>query len=431
MKGNFQIIIMVVFIVAIAFGLLVFSGTIKLGKDKRQSGPEGTVVLWGTVRRQLLSDALEKFNEQNQTFSVQYVEKSADNFNEELLEALASGRGPDIFFITNDLALSYSNKIFGIPYESVPLVSFKNSFAGAGEVFVNSKGILAIPLAIDPLVMYYNRSILDSTGITFPPTTWDEFLNIVPLITEKDENKRISRSTVALGQFENINNAKEIITSIFLQSGNSIVREEQGNFISTLDDTRSGAGLEQALKFYTDFADPLKEAYSWNRSLPNSRDFFSSENLAFYLGYASELETLVNRNPNQNFLIAPIPQIKGSNFKSTYAKVTGIGILVSTKNFQNSLSAAMSLSGGEFAAHYAESLGVAPARRDLLAIKKEDVFSPVVYNSALFARSWLDPSNKDTNDIFRTMIDNILSNTTDISGALTDAQGKMSLLLLK
>ena len=59
--------------------------------------------------------------------------------------------------------------------------------------------------------------------------------------------------------------------------------------------------MGSVLKFYTDFADPLKDVYSWNKSFSNSRDAFSAENLVFYLGYASELQSLINKNPNQNF----------------------------------------------------------------------------------------------------------------------------------
>lgn len=157
--------------------------------------------------------------------------------------------------------------------------------------------------------MYYNRSLLDSAGIIYPPKTWDEFRTMVPLLTKKDDNNKISQSAVALGQFTNITNSKDIIASMILQTGNTIVEEKEDGFVSTLEDP-SKYSLENTLEFYTDFADPLNDLYSWNKSLSDSRDLFSGENLAFYFGYASELQYLINRNPNQNFLMAPIPQIK-------------------------------------------------------------------------------------------------------------------------
>ena len=185
------------------------------------------------------------------------------------------------------------------------------------------------------------------------------------------------------------------------------------------------------MKFYTDFADPNKNVYSWNKSFPNSNDAFSKEDLAFYLGYASELASLVSRNPNQNFLAAPLPQIKNAGFKATASRVTGIAILSASKNFNTAFTAASLLSTGSFASKFAIATGVAPARRDLLQAKPTDSYFPIFYSSALYAKSWLDPSPKDTEDIFRRMIDGVLSNSLSPEDAISDANSKLNLLLLR
>ena len=303
MKGNFQIIIMVVFIAAAVFGILVFSGAIPLGSSKNNAGAQGTVVLWGTVKTLDIASALDDFNRVNKTFIVKYVQKDPTTFDQDLLEALASGTGPDMFFLPDNLAFHYANKIYTIPYQSYPLTSFKNTFAEAGEVFLTSKGMLAFPLTIDPLVMYYNRGMLNSNSIVYPPAYWDDFQNLVPLLTKKDENKKIIKSAVALGQFSNISSAKDIISTLFMQTGNPIVTEKNGAFISALGEAGGGntSQLSSILSFYTSFADPSKDVYSWNKALPNSSDFFSADNLAFYFGYASELSSLIKINPNQDF----------------------------------------------------------------------------------------------------------------------------------
>ena len=38
-------------------------------------------------------------------------------------------------------------------------------------------------------------------------------------------------------------------------------------FVSVLNNNSGGYDLSSILKFYTDFADPLKDVYSWNKSL--------------------------------------------------------------------------------------------------------------------------------------------------------------------
>jgi ABC-type glycerol-3-phosphate transport system substrate-binding protein len=430
MKGSFQLISIIVFIILAVFGILVFSGAIPIGKNN-SAGSLGTVVLWGTVNTQTMASLLEDFNTANKSFVVKYVQKSAGTFDQDLLEALASGVGPDMIFLPDSLAFHYSDKIVTIPYSSFSLSNFKNTYAGAGEVFLTSRGILAIPITIDPLVMYYNRGTLDANAVIFPPATWDELTALIPKLTKKDDTNKIIKSAVALGHFSNINNAKDILSTLIMQAGNPIVSEKNGTYVSTLKNPSQISDPATILQFYTNFADPGKAVYSWNKSFPNSSDAFSREDLALYFGFASELVPLINRNPNQNFFAAPFPQIKNSSFKLTGAHVMGIALMSSSKNFSTAFTAASLLATGDFASKLAIALGVAPARRDLLSIKPQDSYSPTFYDSALFARSWLDPSPTDTDDIFSRMIDGVLSNNMSVESAITDASSKLGLLLLK
>ncbi|MFA6274161.1 MAG: extracellular solute-binding protein [Candidatus Paceibacterota bacterium] len=431
MKGNFQIIVLVVFIVAAVFGVLVFSGTIPLGNKKNQAGSQGTVVLWGTTSASAIYPLVEEFNKTNPTIILKYYQIPADIFDQTLLESLASGVGPDIFFIPDNLVMHYKNRIYPVPYESFSLSTFKNSFVSAGEVFLTSKGILAFPIAVDPLVMYYNRSALDANSIVYPPVYWDQFKDLVPLLTKKDDSKQIIKSTVALGQFSNITHAKDIIATLFMQTGNPIVSELGGAFSSSLKSSGGDVqeNLVSALSFYTDFSNPLNYVYSWNKSLPQSKDFFSANNLAFYFGYSSELQSLISRNPNQNFSVAQIPQVRNSNFKLTSARVTGVAVSAFSKNFNTAFSVASMLATGDFARQLTNVFQIPPARRDLLSTKLTDAYYPTFFASALYARSWLDPSYGDTNNIFGGMIDKIISNDMQIRTAIADASDKLGLLL--
>lgn len=429
---NFQIIILIVFIAAAVFGVLVFSGAIPIGDNKDKTGGQGTVVLWGTISAQAISAPLEDFNRANTNFIVKYAQKDPATFDQDLLEALASGAGPDIFFLPDSLAYHYSSRILPIPYESFPLASFKTAFAGAGDVFLISKGIIAFPLLIDPLVLYYNRSILDANNIVNPPAYWDDLQSLVPALAKKDQDKKIIKSAVALGQFSNVTHAKDIISTLFMQAGNPIIAEKDGAFYTALSGSLSSSpDLGPMLQFYADFANPLSNYYSWNRSLPPSINAFSSEDLAFYFGYASELPSLINRNPNQNFLAAPMPQLKNSNTKMTFSKTTGIAISSFSKNPTAAFTAASLLATGDFPQKLANALYVAPARRDLLAGKPADAYFPIFYASALFARSWLDPSPEDTDDIFQGMVEKVLSNSLSASNAVSDGSSKLGLLLSK
>lgn len=418
-----------IFIAAGVLGVLVFAGVIKIGSDKVATGVK--VVLWGTEKSSNLAKSLEEFNKANPAINVKYVQKFPESFDQDLLEALAIGKGPDMFFITNDLAYKYSNKIYTIPYQSYPLATFKNTFIRAGEVFLTGKGVLAFPINVDPLVMYYNRNILDANNIIYPPNSWDQFPNIVSFLTKKDDSGQIKKSAVAMGQFSNVLHAKDILATLFMQLGNPITYEKDNRFYSALGMNLGKSNLSSVLKYYTDFTDPLSGVYSWNRSLNNSREEFSAENLAFYFGFSSELASLIKKNPNQNFLVAPVPQMKDSNMKLTYARVTGIAVSSSSKNFASAFSAASLLATTDFASKYVTTIAGVPARRDLLAVKQTDSFFPIFYSSALFGKSWLDPSTDDTDDIFRKMVDSVLSNNLTPANAINDSNSKLDLLLMK
>lgn len=428
MKINFQLVVLVLFIVAAIFGILVFSGAIPIGKST-QPGALGTVVLWGTVPSDSIATALQAFNTAHPTFVVKYVQKSADTLDQNLLEALASGTGPDLFFLPDNLAYHYADKIVTIPYASYPLATFQNTFADAGQVFLTDKGMMAFPISIDPLMMYYNRSILDANDIVYPPATWDDLNSMVPTLTVKDNANNITKSAVAFGGFSNVTNAKDILATLFMQEGNSIITNTNGTFTSTLGSQVGSGNISSMLNFYTSFSNPTNSLYSWNASFPDSSDYFSSENLAFYFGFASELQSLINKNPNQDFFVAPIPQVKNANFKLTMAHVTGLAVLSSSKNFNTAFTAASDMATGDFASQFATATGTVPARRDLLAIKPTDAYGPYFYSSALYARSWLDPSPTDTDAIFSGMINEVLSGQMSVLDAIKDADSKMDLLL--
>ena len=68
MKGNFQIILVVIFIAAAIFGVLVFSGAIPIGGNGKAN--LGSVILWGTVPAPTMAKPIEEFNTANPTVIV-------------------------------------------------------------------------------------------------------------------------------------------------------------------------------------------------------------------------------------------------------------------------------------------------------------------------------------------------------------------------
>lgn len=436
MKGsNFQLILLFVFGFAVVVALLIFSGVLP-GFKSAPGGTGGHVVLWGPVpESESLKAFLAKFGEDNNaSFTFEYQSKDPATYEGDLIEALASGNGPDLFFVTNEMLLRDRDKLLTIPFTSFSERSYRDTFAQAGDVFVSPRGdgIYAMPVAIDPMVMYYNRDMLNTAGVAKPPATWTDFLADQRLLTQADSQSNISQSEAALGSFSNISNAKEIVLMLLNQAGNSVVVKdtEHGGYMSILSDSLgySPSPAEAAFSFFTQFANPTKTTYTWNRALPEARDTFVSSSLATYFGFASEAPVIKAKNPHLNFDVALVPQ-KDLNQKITYGRLYGVAITKASKNPATAVAALAQLVNKDNDAALAKVMGLIPARQDLFGEAQNDPFADIFYRSALISRSFLDPNPTQTKNIFRTLTEEVQSGTAGVTEAIETAQNEMLLLL--
>ena len=433
--SNVNIILMVVFIIAIILGVLIFAGIIPLGSSA-PVGATGNVVLWGTVKRDLVTESIDAFNRANKTYRVIYVEKNRETLDTELTNALASGTGPDLFFLSNDLILKHSDKVFITPFATFPEKTFRDTYISEAELFLTydpiKPGILAWPITVDPLVMYYNRDMLEGAGVVKPPAIWDDFSALVKAITALGPSRNVLKSAVAFGEFANVNYAKDILASQLLQKGNPIITREGTELKSRLSDT-FGAQVSPAssiFNYYSDFSNSTKDVYSWNRSLPNSLNAFIAGDLAVYFGYASELPNIQAKNPNLNFDVAKIPQTKGSSIKATFGRMNAIALSKASKNLSTAYTVIGQLTGADFSGKVATALNLPPVRRDLLITKPATPFYlAVFYDSALISRGWLDPSPKDTDLIFQSIIEDISSGRLPVDQAIIKGNGQLDQLV--
>jgi ABC-type glycerol-3-phosphate transport system substrate-binding protein len=426
---KFQIILTALFGLFILVGVIIFSAY--RGNQKGVA----TVVMWGTIPQSIFDKIIEKTPLYlNKQFKIDYVEKSEEDFDAAFIESLASGIGPDIFMLPSDKILKHRNKIFAIPYDVFTQRQFKDSFVEGTEIYMVPDGTLALPITVDPLVMYWNRQIFTEIKMTEPPKYWDEFYNLANVITKKDGALNISRSVTALGEFANISHAKEIIINLAMQAGTPITTWNNGNVMSVFANPSSDKTIipaEAAVNFYTGFSNPSKSSYSWNRSLPDSLNYFLGGDLALYFGFGSEIGNLQLKNPNLNFDVAPIPTEREGGTNVSFANFNALAITKSSKNPSAAFSVISMLSGQAGAIALSNALKLPPARRDLLNQKPTDAYQSVFYGSAIRSKAWLDPSPAETNTVFKAMVESITSGRARTGEAVARASREISSLLTK
>jgi ABC-type glycerol-3-phosphate transport system substrate-binding protein len=427
--SKFQLIVIGVFILAAMSGLLIFA----LGKTT-STGTFDHIVIWGTqpepVMTTLISNQLIANQLSEKKVSVKYVQKDADTFDKTLVEALANGTGPDAFLLSQDAILQYKDKIIPIPFSSLSERTFNDTYIQEGDLFVTPQGIAAVPFSIDPMVMYWNRDSIFSAGLANPPTTWTELYSVdIPKLNKVDVNHNIIKTAVALGTFGNVSHAKDILSLLILQAGSPIIASDLNSLYTSVLGKNQGKPQNPAVAavdFYTQFADPAKDIYSWNSSLPLSRDSFTSGDLAFYFGYASEIKNIHDRNPNLNFDVASIPQAVNNSTKITFGNMQGIAILRSAKNPKAVLNAITVLTGTQAQLLWSQATNLPPVVRSLLSKAPSDPILSVFYDAALKSHAWLDPERNTTAVIFANMVQAVVSgaNTTGDAVRKADEQIK-------
>jgi len=424
--STFQIAVLGIFVFAAVAGLVVFATFRGGGRD---SGEIGKVLIWGTIERDVMDSLILELREGQDGFSeVSYVEKDQRTFDSEFVNALAAGTGPDLVLIGQDTILLHADKLLLTPFDSYSERLFKDTFIEEGELYLFPGGVLGLPFLIDPLVMYWNRDIFSTKGIASPPVYWDELFVLAPRVTQRDQSSNIVQSLIALGEYRNVVHAKEIISTLFMQAGTPITaRNERGELEVVLDEQFgfSSPPAEAALRFYTEFSNPIKSVYSWNRALPDSRQSFLAGDLAIYLGFSGELALLRRSNPNLNFDLAPIPQSRDADRKITFGRMQAFAIPRTSSDPASAFLAATIFTRSDIAARAATLAGLPPVRRDLLAGAPSDAAGSVFYDAALAARAWLDPEPSTTHGIFQRMIESTLSGRARLFEAVQTANREL------
>ena len=420
----FEIALIGFFAISAIVGVFILAGTDP--KNNAEDRPFGEqVIVWGTFSKSSIDRIFTDLRgSQKGMEAVTYTQVDVRNFEETLVNAIAEGKSPDLIILPHELLVSQRAKLYPIPYESFPVRTFKDRYIDGAEIFMRSNGIYGIPFAVDPLVMYWNRDIFSAGGLSTPPRTWEALVSeTVKATTRVNDRREISQSAIAFGEYSNVAHAKDILAMLFLQGGSSLVEEQNGKYRVTMNQSSTNAlkTADAVLFFYTQFAIPSKELYTWNRSRSTDRTEFLNGTLALYFGKASEFGALERENPNLNFDVEQVPQGSDATVYRNYGDFYAFSIPLGAKNKSGAYALAEYLGNPTNAAVIAESFDFAPVHRSTLASGSADLVEGVRYKAALISRGWLDPSPSESDVLFRKMVEEIVANNNErVSDVVSD-----------
>jgi len=341
---------------------------------------------------------------------------------------LADGRGPDIVLASHEELVDSRRRIAPYSYEQIPLRDIRDQYVEGAQIFALSDGLYALPIAVDPLVLYWNRDILATEGFLSAPRTWEELINVqFAALIQRDFDRTIRRGVVALGEYNNVRNAFGLVSMLLIQGGTQGVLEGPDGYQIGLNQSinNTGSPLRTVADFYTRFSRPANTLYSWNRTFSEDRSAFVSEDLVFYFGFGSEGPVLERLNPNLNFDIAEVPQGGAASVRRTYGQFYGLSLLRSTDNPAGAYAVLAALGSADIADQIAVASGLTPATRRTVAAGSNDTYGRVSYQSASIAYGWLNPDPQATDAILDTMMRDINENRSTVDESTRDALDRL------
>lgn len=390
-----------------------------------------TIKIWKPfVDTDKMNVIIQAYKKAHPNVTIEYTKKNIENYESDLLNALAAGNGPDIFSINNTWLPQYLDKITPAPETLYTVRDYREQFVDVvSNDLVRDNKIYGTALWVDSLALYYNKDLMGTAGIATPPKTWDQLARDVRRIKTQDSTGYFTRSGVAMGNYENVNRAQDIIYLLMLQAGASPWSTDgrTPQFANSIQ--KGGQSINPGvlgIDFYTSFANPTRENYNWNVDSDYSVDAFANGRAAYLYGYSYTRAQINAKAPNLNYDVTNVPQYDlaqpSVNYANYFAEVVS---KQSDKAVQTAAWDFLKFATSKEAldAYYAKDKQPS-SRRDLIALQTSDLEIGVFAHANLTAKSFPKYNEAKYDGLFAEAVNAILLGGQTAQQALSRAQSQ-------
>ena len=319
-SGKKKIISLIIGVVIISV-LIIVSIVFILPQFRSKGTKVATLLYWGVWEdSQAFREVADEFTKAHPNIKIKYEKqdiKGLEKYIDRLSTRIGNGTGPDIFRFHNSWITQIRPLLLPFPSDVANSLEMDKFYKVIQEGLKVNGAYYGVPIHFDTLALFVNVQSFAAAGINEYPSTWDDLGNVSRKLTVKDASSRIVSSGVALGAYDNIAHASDIISLLLIQNGANI---------SDLNGA-SKQNAYDALDFYTSFA--RGDAKVWDDRIENSKLAFAKGNLAMYFGYSWDIFEIKALNPNLEFAITPVPHLPSRN--ATIASYWVEGVSSKTK----------------------------------------------------------------------------------------------------
>lgn len=406
------------------------------------------LVWWGVVDEVgEFQNIINSYVANHPNVTITYKKLRADEYEDTLIRAWAKDAGPDVFSIPHNAVPHYQEFIEPLPPEttvaiyskqktlgikeelkiekkttnSLTLDQLKNQFIDVvySDVVVSGK-IMALPFTVDTLALVYNRDHFNQAQIPLPPQNYNELIEDVKSLTTFDQQDNIVQSGIALGTGKNINQAADLLALIMMQSGAQMT---QGNEVTFNQSVGTGGEeayypAEDALLFYTSFANPKKETYAWNDKMNSSLEAFANGDVSMIFAYSYQLPTI--NQLSQGKVSYGIARIPFHNREVNIANYWAHAVAKKSKNKEVAWNFLEYATSEKQVASYIEKTGRPSALRKYIDQLADDPILSVFAPQTLVAKSWYHGQDPELMENYLIeMIDNVVNGLSDEKEAVS------------
>jgi len=415
-------------IISIIIGFIVLSIFLR-----RQNPKPVSLEMWGVIDEPaVFTPLINSFQKNNPHISIHYIKKDPATYQNDLLKTFAANKAPDIFMLFGNWLPSYQGKIEPLNLKKDKdlnsLIISQTFPQVVQDDLVNNDFLLGIPLSIDTLALYYNKDIFDYYNIALPPQTWDEVVKLIPKLRKTNTKGQITRAAIALGTSNNIDWASDILSELMMQLGSSMIDKtyQKVTFDEPViqNDSKIIPG-EEALKYFTQFANPKSSLYTWNNSFPiNSVSAFSQGKTAMMIGYNQAQNAIQKEAPGLRYGIATFPYLSGNEEKINYARTMNLVVFNRSSHSKEAWQFLKYLSQSNNSQYYFLQTKNPPARLDLISLAINDSQAGVFASQILTSRDWYQIDSQEISTIFNDMIESVvLQNILPVQAIFKAASG--------
>lgn len=415
-------------------------------------------------------DDTEDFQEQIQAFQSQnpgvivrpkkFV--NLQEYEDLIINEIAEGEGPDLFMVHNSWMLKHWKKLLPLPADQpvvmTPELFRQTFFQAAIDDLIIDEEIYGMPLSIDNLAVYYNKSYFRDLLATTdqPGPLWEDIKNQVFGLTKPNKSpERFALAGIGIGRADNVFRAVDTLYALMLQYGVNFYDDRGENATFANASSLSGSGIrnpgEEALSLYSSFGLPSFKNYSWNDTItgfePDQKEInpFIRGKAGMIMGYPYLYDELVLAIQNQqrsggdhiaveDIAIAPFPQLvtaTESTRRDTLASYFPLVVARTSDHPRQAWSLAQYLTSADALQTYYRKTKRPTSRKDLVQEQQTDPLFGVFAFQAPFAKSFKIFDAASYDKIFRDAIQQVVTNVATPKQAMQEAQKKVTCIIKK